>query len=89
MTERRYQSVTLGRGVVPHPGDTYHGRVTRITTPLDNLMNDVAVLVNEFWLVLLLVLVVAVGVATAFVVARSRERAKYREPQYRRHSYMD
>jgi hypothetical protein len=42
--------------------------------------------IEQFWLIGLVVVAVIAVVAIAGGIVRSRERAKDREPQYRRHS---
>jgi threonine/homoserine/homoserine lactone efflux protein len=63
--------------------------VTRITTPFDNFMSDLSALWSEFWMLGVIALGIAVIIATAALVTRSRARAKFREPQYRRHTYWE
>jgi hypothetical protein len=61
--------------------------VTR--TPFDNFMTDLTALWNEFWVLGLIAVGVAVVIATTTLVTRSRVRARYRQPQYRRHTYWE
>ena len=63
--------------------------MTRITTPFDSFMFDLAALWNEFWVIGVITLGAVVIVATAVVITRQRSRAKFREPQYRRHTYWE
>jgi hypothetical protein len=63
--------------------------VTRFTTPFDNFMADLSSLWSEFWMIGLLAAGVAVIIATTALIARSRARARYRQPQYRRHTYWE
>lgn len=63
--------------------------MTRITTPFDNFLSDLAALWSEFWVIGVIALGIVVIAVTAGLVARQRSRAKFREPQYRRHTYWE
>jgi hypothetical protein len=63
--------------------------VTRITTPFDNFMTDLAALWDEFWVLGVITVGAVVTVAIIALVTRSRSRARFREPQYRRHTYWE
>lgn len=56
-----------------------HGRYPFVMAPL-------IALIEQFWLIGLVVLAIIAIVAIAGGIVRSRERAKLREPQYRRHT---
>jgi len=49
-------------------------------------VSSIAVLFEQFWLIGVVVLAVVAIIAIAGGIVRSREKAKYRGPQYRRHS---
>ncbi len=63
--------------------------MTRITTPFDSFMTDLAALWDEFWVIGVITLGAVVVIAIAVVVTRQRSRSKVREPQYRRHTYWE
>ena len=63
--------------------------MTRITTPFDSFMTDLAALWDEFWMIGMITLGAVVIVAAAVMVTRQRSRAKVRQPQYRRHTYWE
>jgi hypothetical protein len=63
--------------------------VTRITTPFDNFMTDLAGLWGEFWMIGVITLGAVVVISAAVVLTRQRSRSKFREPQYRRHTYWE
>lgn len=52
-------------------------------------MTDLVSLWNEFWMIGVITLGGVVIVATAMLFARARVRAKFRAPQYRRHTYWE
>lgn len=49
-------------------------------------MASIGAFLEQFWLIGLVVVGAIAITAAAGMYVRSRERAKYREPQYRRHS---
>jgi threonine/homoserine/homoserine lactone efflux protein len=63
--------------------------VTRITTPFDNFMADLAAAWEDFWMLGVITLGALVVIAAALLLTRQRSRAKFREPQYRRHTYWE
>ena len=63
--------------------------MTRITTPFDSFMGDLAALWDEFWVIGVITLGAVVVIATTVVITRQRSRSKFREPQYRRHTYWE
>ena len=52
-------------------------------------MTDLAALWSEFWVIGVIALGAALIIATTMLISRSRVRAKFREPQYRRHTYWE
>ena len=63
--------------------------MTRITTPFDNFLTDLAALWDEFWVIGLITVGAVVIVAITALVTRRRSRARIRQPQYRRHTYWE
>jgi hypothetical protein len=63
--------------------------VTRITTPFDSFMADLAAAWNEFWVIGVITLGAVIIIAIAVVLTRQRSRSRFREPQYRRHTYWE
>ena len=52
-------------------------------------MTDLGALWNQFWVIGLITLGAVVIVAIVALVSRHRSRARFREPQYRRHTYWE
>ena len=52
-------------------------------------MADLAALWDEFWVIGAITLGAVVIIAVAVLLTRQRARSKFREPQYRRHTYWE